>query len=65
MFKGKNSYPPLIRGKQADTNAGFQENISREKQLGESMKQSEAVAYGEARDSYRRNKKKSPMGRRP
>lgn len=52
MFKGKNSYPPLIRGEQARTNAGFQENISREKDMGKSIKQSEAVAYGEARSSY-------------
>lgn len=60
MFKGRHVYPPLIRGKEAATNAGMQENISREKAIGESMKQAEAVAYGEARDKY----KKSPMGRR-
>lgn len=39
---------PLIRGKAARTNAGFQENISREKQAGMPTKQAVAVAYGEA-----------------
>lgn len=40
--------PPLIRGKSADTNPGFQENISREKALGKPMKRAIGVAYGEA-----------------
>lgn len=40
--------PPLIRGKSADTNPGFQENISREKALGKPMKRAVGVAYGEA-----------------
>ncbi len=56
MFKGKNSYPPIIRGKEADTNAGYQENVSREKAMGKSMKQSEAIAYGEMRASYKKKK---------
>lgn len=57
MFKGKNSYPPMIRGEMARTNAGFQENISREKALGKSMKESEAIAYGEAEYSHKMSKR--------
>lgn len=40
--------PPLIKGRAAASNAGFQENISRERRLGDSMKQAEKVAYKEA-----------------
>lgn len=47
-FVPKKDRPPLIKGKEAATNAGFQENISREKSLGDPMKQAEKVAYKEA-----------------
>jgi len=44
----KKSVGPLIRGKAARSNAGFQENISRERELGKTLKEAEAIAYGEA-----------------
>jgi hypothetical protein len=50
MMKG---FPPLIKGKAASTNAGFQENISREKAIGRPMKQSVKVAYKEADNGLR------------
>ena len=52
MFKGRHSYPPLIRGEAALSNAGYQENVSRERRLGKSMKESEAIAYGEMREAH-------------
>ena len=51
----KKERPPLIKGKAASTNAGFQENISRERRLGDSMKQAEKVAYKEADDGLRKS----------
>lgn len=47
MNKNYNA-PPMVKGKAASTNAGFQENISREKALGDPMKQAVKVAYKEA-----------------
>ena len=46
--------PPMIKGKAASSNAGFQENISRERRLGDSMKQAEKVAYKEADNGLRK-----------
>lgn len=40
--------PPMVKGKAASTNAGFQENISREKAMGDPTKQAVKVAYKEA-----------------
>lgn len=62
-YNGKNSFPPMIRGEGARSNAGFQENISREKALGKDMKQAEAIAYGEAAYSYKNDK--APWGKKP
>lgn len=45
--------PPLIKGKGAKTNPGFQENISRERAKGKPMKQAIAIAYGEADDAFK------------
>lgn len=47
-YVAKNERPPMIKGKAAASNAGFQENMSRERRLGDSMKQAEKVAYKEA-----------------
>lgn len=55
--------PPMIKGRAASTNAGFQENISREKMLGDSMKQSEKVAYKEAANGLRRSPSKMHRNR--
>lgn len=53
----KRGVPPLIRGKEAKTNAGFQENISRERDLGKSMKRAVGTAYGEADLAKRKQRK--------
>lgn len=52
----KKMRPPLIRGKESRTNAGFQENISHERARGKPMKEAIAVAYGEAKESHKPNK---------
>ena len=49
----KKERPPMIKGKAASTNAGFQENISRERRLGDSMKQAAKVAYKEAENGLK------------
>lgn len=54
-YVSKMDRPPLIKGKQAATNAGFQENISREKAMGDSMKQAVKVAYKEADNGLRKS----------
>lgn len=40
--------PPIVKGKAASSNAGFQQNISREKAMGDPTKQAVKVAYKEA-----------------
>lgn len=47
--------PPMIKGKAASSNAGFQENISRERRLGDSLKQAEKIAYKEAENGLRKS----------
>ena len=54
-YVAKDKRPPMIKGKVASTNAGFQENMSRERALGDSMKQSEKVAYKEAENGLRKS----------
>lgn len=51
----KKERPPMIKGRAASTNAGFQENISRERRLGDTMKQAEKVAYKEAENGLRKS----------
>lgn len=53
MSYGKMSLPPMIKGKAASSNAGFQENISREKAAGSPMKRAVKVAYKEADNGLR------------
>lgn len=57
--------PPLIRGKEARSNAGFQENISRERALGKSMKRAVGTAYGEADLARDKAKKKAKAKKKP
>ena len=55
--------PPMIKGKAASTNAGFQENISRERRLGDPMKQAEKVAYKEAENGLAKSPAKMHRAR--
>jgi hypothetical protein len=48
---------PLVTGKKARTSEGFSENIEREMNEGKPQKQSVAIAYSEARRSYKGPKK--------
>ena len=48
---------PLVKGKKASTRAGFSENIKREMNAGKPQKQAVAIAYSEAREGKKRDKK--------
>jgi len=48
---------PLVKGKKAKTRAGFSENIEREINAGKPKNQAIAIAYSEAREGKKRNKK--------
>jgi hypothetical protein len=49
---------PLIKGQKAKTRAGFSENIRREMNSWKSQAQSVAIAYSEAGEKKKPNKKK-------
>jgi len=49
---------PLVKGKKARTRAGFSENIRREINAGKPQKQAIAIAYSEASENKKSNKKK-------
>jgi len=48
---------PLVKGAKARTKKGFSENVKREMESGKSQKQSVAIAYSEAGEKKKRNKK--------
>lgn len=48
---------PLVKGAAAKTRKGFSENIRREMHEGKSQKQSVAIAYSEAGEAKKKNKK--------
>lgn len=48
---------PLVKGRKARTRTGFSENIRREMEAGKPQKQAVAIAYSEARESKKRDKK--------
>lgn len=50
---------PLLKGKQATTPQGLQENIKREVAAGKSQKQAAAIAYSVKRAEQKKMRKKS------
>jgi len=48
---------PLVKGKKAKTRAGFSENVRREMEAGKPQKQAVAIAYSEAGEKRKKNKK--------
>lgn len=48
---------PLVKGAKAKTKKGFSENVKREMNSGKSQAQSVAIAYSEAGEKKRKNKK--------
>lgn len=48
---------PLVKGKEARTNKGFQKNIKKEMKAGKPQKQAVAIAYAEAGKSRTKKKK--------
>lgn len=48
---------PLVKGEAAKTKKGFSENIKREMASGKGQKQSIAIAYSEAGEHKKKNKK--------
>lgn len=48
---------PLVKGEKASSRAGFSENIKREMNAGKPQKQAVAIAYSEAREGKKRDKR--------
>lgn len=48
---------PLVKGKKAKTREGFSENVRREINSGKPKNQALAIAYSEAKEGKKRNKK--------
>ena len=48
---------PLVKGQKAKTREGFSENVRREINSGKPKNQALAIAYSEAKEGKKRNKK--------
>jgi hypothetical protein len=49
---------PLVKGQKAKSKKGFGENIKREMEAGKPQKQAVAIAFSEARQGKKKEKKK-------